>query len=61
MPLVVAKGEGIYITDVEGKRYMDFIAGIGSVNQGHCHPKIVKALEDQARKLTMTSRAFYND
>jgi ornithine--oxo-acid transaminase len=61
LPVVLAKGEGIFLWDVEGKRYFDFLSAYSAVNQGHCHPKIVKALTDQASKLALTSRAFYND
>ena len=61
LPVVLAKGEGVYVWDVEGKRYYDFLSAYSAVNQGHCHPKIVEALTNQASKLTLTSRAFYND
>jgi ornithine--oxo-acid transaminase len=61
LPVVLEKGEGIYLWGVDGKRYYDFLSAYSAVNQGHCHPKIVKALCDQAQKLTLTSRAFYND
>jgi ornithine--oxo-acid transaminase len=61
LPVVLSRGEGIYMWDVEGKRYFDFLSAYSAVNQGHCHPKIVKALTDQAGKLALTSRAFYND
>jgi len=61
LPVVLEKGEGIYVWDVEGKRYFDFLSAYSAVNQGHCHPKIVKALTDQAKELTLTSRAFYNN
>ena len=60
LPVVLEKGEGIYVWDVEGKCYFDFLSAYSAVNQGHCHPKIIKALTDQATKLTLTSRAFYN-
>jgi ornithine--oxo-acid transaminase len=60
LPVVLERGEGPFVWDVEGKRYFDFLSAYSAVNQGHCHPKIVKALTDQARKLTLTSRAFYN-
>ena len=60
LPVVAERGERIYLWDVEGKRYMDFLAGYSSTNQGHCHPKIVQALVNQASKLTQTSRAFHN-
>lgn len=61
IPVVLSKGEGVYVWDMEGKRYFDFLSAYSAVNQGHCHPKIVEALVDQARTLTLTSRAFYND
>jgi ornithine--oxo-acid transaminase len=61
LPVVLAKGEGPFMWDVEGKRYYDFLAAYSAVNQGHCHPKIVEAMCAQARTLTLTSRAFYND
>ncbi len=61
LPAVLERGEGIYVWDVEGKKYFDFLAAYSAVNQGHCHPKIVKALTDQAEKLALTSRAFYNN
>ena len=61
LPVVLNKGEGVYVWDVEGKRYYDFLSAYSAVNQGHCHPKIIKALLDQAATLTLTSRAFYND
>ena len=61
LPVVLNRGEGVYVWDVEGKRYYDFLSAYSAVNQGHCHPKIVGALIDQAQKLTLTSRAFYND
>ena len=61
LPVVLAKGEGVYLWDPEGKRYYDFLAAYSAVNQGHCHPKIVAALIEQAKTLTLTSRAFYND
>ncbi len=60
IPVVLEKGEGVYVWDVEGKKYFDFLAAYSAVNQGHCHPRIVKALTTQAQKLTLTSRAFYN-
>src|SRR6218665_2157748 len=60
LPVVLSKGEGVYVWDVEGKRYYDFLSAYSAVNQGHCHPKIVKALTDQAQKLTLTSRAFHS-
>lgn len=61
LPVVLAKGEGVFVWDVEGKRYYDFLSAYSAVNQGHCHPKIVDALKKQADVLTLTSRAFYND
>ena len=61
LPVVLNKGEGIHLWDVEGKEYFDFLSAYSAVNQGHCHPKIIQAMIDQARKLTLTSRAFYND
>jgi ornithine--oxo-acid transaminase len=61
LPVVLAKGEGVYVWDVEGNRYYDFLSAYSAVNQGHCHPKIVNALVEQAKKLALTSRAFYND
>ena len=61
LPVVLAKGEGVFVWDVEGKKYYDFLSSYSAVNQGHCHPKIIQALKDQADVLTLTSRAFYND
>ncbi|MHC1704764.1 MAG: ornithine--oxo-acid transaminase [Tenuifilaceae bacterium] len=61
LPVVLEKGEGIYLWGVDGKKYFDFLSAYSAVNQGHCHPKIVKALCDQAQVLTLTSRAFYNN
>ena len=61
LPVVLSKGKGIYVWDVEGKRYYDFLSAYSAVNQGHGHPRIVKALKEQAEKLALTSRAFYND
>lgn len=60
LPVVLERGEGPFVWDVEGKRYFDFLSAYSAVNQGHCHPKIIKALTDQAQRLTLTSRAFYN-
>ncbi|MCX6174558.1 MAG: ornithine--oxo-acid transaminase [Ignavibacteriales bacterium] len=60
LPVVLTKGEGVFLWDVEGKKYYDFLSAYSAVNQGHCHPKIVEALCDQAKVLTLTSRAFYN-
>lgn len=61
LPVVISRGEGVFLWDVEGKRYYDFLAAYSAVNQGHCHPRIIQALIDQASKLTLTSRAFHND
>lgn len=61
LPVVLSKGEGVFVWDVEGKRYYDFLSAYSAVNQGHCHPKIINALIAQAQKLTLTSRAFYNE
>lgn len=61
LPVVLSRGEGVYVWDVEGKKYFDFLSAYSAVNQGHCHPKIVNALVEQAQTLTLTSRAFYND
>jgi ornithine--oxo-acid transaminase len=61
LPVVLSKGEGVFVWDVEGKRYFDFLSGYSAVNQGHCHPKIIAALTEQAQKLTLTSRAFHSD
>ena len=61
LPVVLSKGDGVYVWDVEGKQYYDFLSAYSAVNQGHCHPKIVGAMVDQAKTLTLTSRAFYND
>jgi len=60
LPVVLDRGEGPFVWDVEGKRYFDFLSAYSAVNQGHCHPKIIKALTEQATRLTLTSRAFYN-
>ena len=60
LEVVIDKGEGVWVWDVEGKKYLDFLSAYSAVNQGHCHPKIIKALTNQANKLTLTSRAFYN-
>ena len=61
LPVVLCRGEGVYVWDVEGNRYYDFLSAYSAVNQGHCHPKIVGAMTQQAQNLTLTSRAFYND
>ena len=61
LPVVLSKGEGVFVWDVEGKKYYDFLSSYSAVNQGHCHPKIVDALKKQSDVLTLTSRAFYND
>lgn len=60
LPVVLDRGEGVYVWDVDGKKYFDFLSAYSAVNQGHCHPKIVGAMTEQAQKLTLTSRAFYN-
>ncbi|WP_247232453.1 ornithine--oxo-acid transaminase [Telluribacter sp. SYSU D00476] len=61
MPVVLSRGEGVYVWDVEGKQYLDFLSAYSAVSQGHCHPRIVQAMIEQAQRLTLTSRAFYND
>ena len=61
LPVVLSKGKGIYVWDVEGKKYFDFLSAYSAVNQGHCHPKIINSLIEQSKILTLTSRAFYND
>lgn len=61
LPVVLEKGEGVYVWDVDDKRYYDFLSGYSAVNQGHCHPRIINKLIEQAKKLTLTSRAFYNN
>src|ERR1043166_3054673 len=61
IPVVLEKGEGVFVWDVDGKRYYDFLSGYSAVNQGHCHPKIVLSFIEQSKKLTLTSRAFYNN
>ena len=61
LPVVLSRGEGVYVWDAEGKKYYDFLSAYSAVNQGHCHPKIVDAMVNQAKTLTLTSRAFYND
>lgn len=61
LPVVIEKGEGVYVWDVEGKSYLDFLSAYSAVNQGHCHPRIIKAMVEQAQKLTLTSRAFHNN
>jgi ornithine--oxo-acid transaminase len=61
LPVVLERGEGVYLWDVEGKKYYDFLSAYSAVNQGHCHPRIVHALKEQASKLTLTSRAFHNN
>jgi len=61
LPVVLKRGEGVFLWDVDGKRYYDFLSGYSAVNQGHCHPKIIDALIEQAQTLTLTSRAFYNN
>lgn len=61
LPVVLSKGEGVYVWDTDGKKYYDFLSAYSAVNQGHCHPKIIGAMVEQAQTLTLTSRAFYND
>ena len=61
LPVVLSKGKGVFVWDVEGNKYFDFLSAYSAVNQGHCHPKIISALKDQANTLTLTSRAFYNN
>jgi len=61
LPVVLSRGDGVYVWDVDGKRYFDFLSAYSAINQGHCHPKIIETLKTQAGKLTLTSRAFYND
>ncbi len=61
LPVVLEKGEGVFLWDIEGKKYYDFLSGYSAVNQGHCHPRIIQSLIDQAKKLTLTSRAFHNN
>ena len=61
LPVVLSKGEGVYVWDIEGKKYFDFLSAYSAVNQGHCHPKIINSLIEQSKILTLTSRAFYND
>src|SRR3989337_466458 len=61
LPVVLTRGEGVFLWDVEGRRYFDFLSAYSAVNQGHCHPRIIQALTEQAKELTLTSRAFYND
>ncbi|HRO73436.1 MAG TPA: aminotransferase class III-fold pyridoxal phosphate-dependent enzyme, partial [Saprospiraceae bacterium] len=61
LPVVLERGEGIWVWDVDNVRYMDFLSSYSAVNQGHCHPRIIHAMIEQAKKLTLTSRAFYNN
>ena len=61
LPVVLSKGEGVFLYDVEGQRYFDFLSAYSAVNQGHCHPRIIETLIQQAKELTLTSRAFYSD
>src|SRR5690606_37994931 len=61
LPVVLTRGEGVYLYDVDGRRYFDFLSAYSAVNQGHCHPRIINALIRQASELTLTSRAFHND
>ncbi|HLA57140.1 MAG TPA: aminotransferase class III-fold pyridoxal phosphate-dependent enzyme, partial [Puia sp.] len=61
LPVVLSRGQGVYVWDVDGKKYYDFLSGYSALNQGHCHPKIIASLIQQAQRLTLTSRAFHND
>lgn len=61
VPVILSRGEGVFVWDVDNKRYYDFLSGYSSLNHGHCHPKIVSGFLEQAQRLTLTSRAFYND
>src|SRR5437763_10257590 len=61
LPVVLSRGQGVYVWDVEGKKYYDFLSGYSALNQGHCHPRIIASLLLQAQRLTLTSRAFHND
>src|SRR6188474_859387 len=61
IPVVLERGEGVFVYDIDGKRYYDFLSGYSAVNQGHCHPKIVQSFIEQSKKLTLTSRAFHNN
>jgi ornithine--oxo-acid transaminase len=61
LPVILEKGEGVFVWDIDGKKYYDFLSGYSAINQGHCHPRIINALTEQAKKLTLTSRAFYNN
>ncbi|MGB1318942.1 MAG: aminotransferase class III-fold pyridoxal phosphate-dependent enzyme, partial [Flavobacteriales bacterium] len=61
LPVVLERGEGVYVWDTDGKKYFDFLSAYSAVNQGHCHPRIIGELGEQAKKLTLTSRAFYNN
>lgn len=61
LPVVLSRGQGVHVWDVEGRKYYDFLSAYSAVNQGHCHPRIIRALTEQAQRLTLTSRAFYND
>jgi ornithine--oxo-acid transaminase len=61
IPVVLERGEGVFVWDIDGKRYYDFLSGYSAVNQGHCHPKIVSSFIEQSKKLTLTSRAFHNN
>ena len=61
LPVVLSRGQGTYVWDVDGKKYYDFLSGYSALNQGHCHPKIIASLIFQAQRLTLTSRAFHND
>src|SRR5215210_4324581 len=61
LPVVLNRGKGVYVWNVDDKKYYDFLSGYSAINQGHCHPKIINAIIEQAQKLTLTSRAFHSD
>ncbi|MEY3435897.1 MAG: aminotransferase, partial [Bacteroidota bacterium] len=61
LPVVLKRGSGVHVWDVHEKKYIDFLSGYSAVNQGHCHPRIINVMMEQAQQLTLTSRAFYND
>ena len=61
IPVVISRGEGVYVWDIDGKQYFDFLSAYSALNQGHCHPRLVETMISQAHQLTLTSRAFYND
>jgi len=61
LPVVLSKGEGVYVYDVEGKKYFDYLSAYSAINQGHCHPRLIKVMQEQCAKFTLSSRAFFND